>query len=337
MTEPAPRLTRSRLALTAASCVLALALLAVLMPRATGVGWDAVLAALRAAPPLSLALLVLLAFGALGASATGTAGAIRGLGLRRALPASAAATAVSVAVPGGATIAAGLLYAVSRRAGVSRADTIAGLVAVTVAEAAVGLLLVPVGALCLLLGAPGLLGPGAAAALIALGLLCPAVLAAGALVLRPAPLRRLLEGAREGLEGLGLGRVVEGRVDIDDVLDVRERVASRLRTHGAIVLGAPLAIRLLQLGALLVALHAVGVVVPSAQAVGVLVLGRLLALVPITPGGAGLAEAGSAALLVALGAERAASGAASVLVSVMTLLVPVVLGVLAAPAVLRRR
>lgn len=337
MIEPAPRLTGRRIALTAASCVLALALLAWLMPRATGVGWAAVLAALRTAPPLSLALLVLLALGALGAGAVGTAGAFRGLGVRRAAPISAVATAVTVAVPGGATIAAGLLYAAARRAGVSRADAAAGIGLMTVAETAAGLLLVPVGALCLLLGAPALLGHGAGIGLAALAVVCLLCLVAGALLLRRDPLARLLEGAREGLEGLGLARMLDGRLDVADVLDVRDRAAARLRTHGALVLGAPLLIRALQLAALLVALEATGIAVAVPQAVGVLVLGRLLALLPLTPGGAGLAEAGSAALLVALGADRAGSGAAAVLVSAMTLLVPVLLGVLAAPIALRQR
>lgn len=333
----APRISRRTLVLTPLSLLLAAALLAWLMPRATGVPWSRVARTLGEAPPLALAALPLLALVALGASAVGLRTAIPHLALSRAVPASAATTALSVAVPGGSTLAVGVLYALARREGARRTEVLAGIAAVTAAETAVGLLLVPLGVGALLLGGPTSLRGAPLAALAALSVGCLLVLAAGALALRRPVLAGILARLERGLDEMGLAHLAEGRVRAGAVLEIRDAAVARLRAHGAAILGAPLAVRAAQAAALLVALRAVGLEVPVPQAIAVFVLGRLLALVPLTPGGAGLAETGSAAALIALGHDPAASGAAAVLMTVTTLLIPVALGLLAVPALRRAR
>lgn len=327
----APRISRRTLILTPLSILLAAVLLAWLMPRATGVSWARVGEVLATTSPRALAALVALAAVALLAGSLGLRAAM-GLGLRTAVPASAAATALSVAVPGGSTLAVGGLYALSRRAGRSRTDVLAGIAASTAAEAAVGLLLLPLGVGALLLGGPTGLGTCAVAALVALAAASVVALVAGAALLRGAVLAPLAARLERVIADAGADHLLGGRVTAEGVLAVRDAAAKHLRTHPITILGAPLAVRLVQAVALLVALRSVGLEVPPLQALAVFVLGRLLALVPLTPGGTGLAETGSAAALVALGHDPAASGAAAILVSITTVLVPVLLGLLAVPA-----
>lgn len=59
-------------------------------------------------------------------------------------------------------------------------------------------------------------------------------------------------------------------------------------------------------------------------------LGRVLSLVPLTPGGAGVSETVGAAALVALGLGSAAAATSMLLLAVATLVVPLVAGGLAA-------
>ena len=58
----------------------------------------------------------------------------------------------------------------------------------------------------------------------------------------------------------------------------------------------------------------------------VFALGRVLALVPLTPGGAGISETVSGAVLVALGVASADAAAAMLLLLVAMLVVPLLAG-----------
>src|SRR5699024_11633329 len=71
-----------------------------------------------------------------------------------------------------------------------------------------------------------------------------------------------------------------------------------------------MAARLLQWVALVVAIEAVGAQVPLLLTVAIFALGRVLSLVPLTPGGAGITETVGAAALVALGVGAEASASA---------------------------
>lgn len=334
------RPSRRRIALTIASAVLGAGLLAVLMPWATGAGWTEVGTALTTAPAWALLTLTALGVATTAVTATGIHGALPELGCRGATLMAATGGALTIAVPGGAPIAAALLHTAARHRGVGPIDALAGIVLITAAELGAGLLLAPVGALGILLFARGTLGPGASVALILAAALSFAILVMVCLLQRPATLRSLLTGAVSTAERTGAWELLPARARAalhpDRATTLRAASAMRLRRHPLAILGAPLALHALQLGALLAALQATGLATSLGEALGVFALGRLLALVPLTPGGAGLAETGSAAALVQLGADPAAAGASSVLVTVATLLVPVALGAAAAPVVMRR-
>lgn len=329
---PRRRLART-IVIMLASAALGVLLLAWLLPRATGVAWRDIGSALAASSPLLLLALLVVAVLIPLVHAAGLRGAVDGLPRRRALALSAASAALTAAVPGGSTIGLGVVYAGSRRAGVRREAVVAGIAAATVAELVTGLLLVPLGVLCLLSASPAPLGAGVLVTLVLVAVACVAALVLGALILRPGPLAGLLRGAGEGLRVLGLGE----RLSPAAALAVRDTAASRARTHPLSVLGAPLAVRGLQLLALGIGLHAAGVAVGPAAVIAVFALGRVLALVPLTPGGTGLVEAGGAAALVALGAPAAGAAVAMLLQWLVTVAAPLVWGALAAPSVLRSR
>ncbi len=322
--------------LTAASVLLALALLGWGLPAVTGTSWARIAEVVAAAPPGALALLPALALVALGAGALGLSAAVAGLPRRDAAGLSAVSTAVSVTVPGGSTIALGLLYAAGRRRGVHGAALVVGVALITAADLAAGLLLAPVGALGYALSGSHALGGGTVTAIWVLAAGSATVLVVGVLLLRRRTVTALVTGVLDGLGAL-TGRRPSDDGDEDGasswspatILARRDEAAARLRRHAPGILLPPLAGRACQFAALVVALHAVGLEVPLPLAFAVFALGRLLALIPLTPGGTGIAETGTAAALIALGFDAGAAASAAVLVSVTTLLTPVVLGLLA--------
>lgn len=84
-----------------------------------------------------------------------------------------------------------------------------------------------------------------------------------------------------------------------------------------------------QFGIFVIALHVTGIELAFAATFAAFAIGRLLTAVGITPGGLGITETGTAAALVALGANPAEAGAAVVLVSIFTNIVELPLGALA--------
>ncbi len=79
----------------------------------------------------------------------------------------------------------------------------------------------------------------------------------------------------------------------------------------------------------LVACHTVGVELPVAHIFAAYAIRQLLTVVAITPGGLGITEAGTAAVLIAFGADPTAAAAAALLYAVVTHLLDVPLGALA--------
>nr|WP_281496788.1 lysylphosphatidylglycerol synthase transmembrane domain-containing protein [Ornithinimicrobium sp. F0845] len=78
-----------------------------------------------------------------------------------------------------------------------------------------------------------------------------------------------------------------------------------------------------------VACHTVGVDLPISHLFAAYAIRQLLTVVAITPGGLGITEAGTAAVLIAFGADPTAAAAAALLYAVVTHLLDVPLGALA--------
>ena len=214
-----------------------------------------------------------------------------------------------------------------RRAGLALPVILTGIMAASLVEMALTSVLIPViglGAYALSssLAPAGIALPGAlwAALLAVLGALL--ALAATALLLRRSVLTWLLAHS---------GQSVPENIAAQ-ILRIRDSVVEVLR-HRAAALTLPTAgARLLQWGALLLAIEAVGAEVPLLLTVAIFALGRVLSLVPLTPGGAGVTEAVGGAALVALGVGSAQAASAMLLLLVTMLLVPLVCGGIATAA-----
>lgn len=219
----------------------------------------------------------------------------------------------------------GLMGWILRRAGLAMPLILTGIVAASLVEMVITSVLIPVlglaaYALSSALTPAGIALPGAlwAALLALLGAVIALVLTA--VLLRRPVLSRLLTQ---------FGEVLPERVEAL-ILEQRDALVGMLRRRPMRLVLPTVGARLLQWVALLLAIEAVGAAVPLALTVAIFALGRVLSLVPLTPGGAGVTEAVGAAALIGLGVAAAEAAAAMLLLLVTMLLVPLVCGALAA-------
>jgi uncharacterized membrane protein YbhN (UPF0104 family) len=258
--------------------------------------WDT----LRAMSPLGF--LVLLAIAVLSISAYWwvLTAAMPGLTLVRAGVVNQASTAVANTLPGGGAIALGISYAMYRSWGFGRSDIARAVVVSGVWDAAMKLAL-PAAALGLLLAMgdpPAGLAAAAAAGLALFGL----VVVGFAVVIRSDRLARWLGRTVQRTASWGLRRL--GRPPVEGWEDRASRLRSAafdvIRSRWArLTIAAGLA-HLALFSVLYASLRVVGV--PSSdvtlvEAFGAFAFVRLLQVLPITPGGAGLVELGYAAVL----------------------------------------
>lgn len=275
------------------------ALLVALVPTFAGTTWTAVATVLLAVPPFVVPALALVWIAGLTCNSVALAASLPGLSVRRALLLSLSGSAVANVLPLGGAAGVGLNYAMTRRWGFSRASFSAYTATTNVFDVAAKLVLAATAGVVLVLdGSTAVLHLGAGTG--ALLLLPPLALG---LLLHPSFAARL---------GRGLDAVsaAAGRLTHRPV---RTRLARQLpelatRTRGVIrarwrrlSLGTAGYVALL---ALLFAgcLHAVGIHLSLPLLVAGLAADRVLTLLPITPGGVGVVEGGTALVLTALGA-----------------------------------
>ena len=322
---------------------LLIALLGWVLPRVAGAGWSQILAAFAQAGPVVLggamtAGVLAVAVGAIPLLAVRAGGAPtdRPVASFPQLAAiHAAGSGLALVLPGGGIIGVGLQALLLRRRGAS----VASLVAVMLAVAAVDTVLIAIAlplvglvaylVLAATTGAPGLV-PVLIAAVV-LALLAAALIP---LVLSRTQFSALAHGALGSVSSLPLPL---GGVGPEDVVAMRDRVMSALRTHTAALTLSPTLVLLLHAAVLWAAVRAVGGEIPLLGMVAVFALGRVVAMLPLTPGGAGITEAAAAMLLVRMGMPGAEAAAAVLISLVTTLIVPTLLMAVTAPALLLGR
>lgn len=275
------------------------ALLVVMVPRAAGTSWTGVVAALGAVPPLVMTVLAGIWIAGLACNSVALAASLPGLTVRRALLLSLSGSAAANVLPLGGAAGVGLNYAMTRRWGFSAASFSAYTATTNVFDVAAKLVLAATAGVVLVLdGSTTAVHIGAPTA--------------GLLMLPPLSLALLLHPRWAALVGRGadgatrrvghlvgrpvsthLGRQLPG-------LAARTRGVIRQR-WGRLTVGTAGYVALL---ALLFAgcLHAVGVDLTLPLLVTGLAADRVLTLLPITPGGVGVVEGGTALVLTALGA-----------------------------------
>lgn len=323
--ERPPRLTPARIVAGALSAALVIALLAWALPWATGASWAEIASTLSTLPLWAVPAMVLLGVGALLLESLTVRAALPGSRWAPALLGHSASSATALAVPGGSVLGLGLMGWILRRAGLAMPLILTGIVAASLVEMVITSVLIPLlglaaYALSSALTPAGIALPGAlwAALLALLGAVIALVLTA--VLLRRPVLSRLLTQ---------FGEVLPERVEAL-ILEQRDALVGMLRRRPMRLVLPTVGARLLQWVALLLAIEAVGAAVPLALTVAIFALGRVLSLVPLTPGGAGVTEAVGAAALIGLGVAAAEAAAAMLLLLVTMLLVPLVCGALAA-------
>lgn len=327
-----PRFGPMRLVVLVLAALLAIALLAWVLPALTGASWPAILRALIAVGPGWATLLALLAVLVLLVSASGLAAAVPSLRYPAAVRTLAVTMAVRDGVPGGGTIALALLYALLRRRGVPARQVVVGGLLASLTDLAVSSLLPAVGLLAYLLLGRDLLGAGTVTVLAALAVGSAVLMVAAVLVLRGPRCAGLAGTVAAGIGSLPVGPDADRARDIAaHVIGGRDAALLLLRLRGARIVVPPLLVRALQAGIVAVSLRAVGLDLPAAATVVVLVVSRVLAAIPLTPSGTGFAEPGIGATLVALGADGASAAAAALLVTVTTVVLPLLMSAVAAP------
>ncbi|WP_394215595.1 lysylphosphatidylglycerol synthase domain-containing protein [Brachybacterium vulturis] len=319
--ERPPRLTRGRLVTGLLSAMVVIALLAWVLPWATGASWGAITDTLVALPPWAVPAMGLLGVGALLLEAVTVRAALPGARWTGVLLAHPVAGATALAIPGGSVIGLGLMGWILRRSGLGLPVILTGIVAASLVEMVLTSVLIPLLGLAAYALSPvlapvavSLPGTWWAAVLAVLG----AVLA---LVLTLVMLRRTVLSALLGQ----LGELVPAPV-AGVILTQRDVLVEMLRHRWPALVAPTLGARVLQWAALVLAIEAVGAQVPLLLTVAIFALGRVLSLVPLTPGGAGVTETVGAAALIALGVAAADAAAAMLLLLVTMLLVPLLTG-----------
>lgn len=331
LAERPPRVTRPRIIAAAASVLIVAALLAWVLPWATGASWSGIAASLAALSPAAIVTVTGLGLVALLLEAVAVRAAVPGSHYPAVARGHAASQALTLAVPGGGMLGVGLLGWILRRTGLGLGVIITGLIAASLVEMAISSILVPLVGLGAYALSSVTAGPGpdlpatfGAAFMAIIG----SVIALGLMIL--ALQRRVLAGVLDQL-----GTLVD--LPVTAILAQRDQLIRLLRRRPVALVGPVLAARIAQWAALVIAVDATGADVPILMTVAIFALGRVLSLIPLTPGGAGITETVGAAVLVALGVGAEQSAVAMLLFAVAMLVVPLIGGTIAGVLVLLRR
>lgn len=319
-------MSRARRLRAAASLAVAGGLLVVVLPKVVGTGARAVLEQLAALTAAQLAALVALWLAGLWAHTFVSTAALPRLSHRQALTLNLAGSAVANSAPFGGALGMGLNLAMVRSWGLD-VKGFAPFTALTALWNVLVKLALPVLACGLLLAAGSLAPHVAVAAAVCAGVLT-AVLALLAMALvsprAGAALGRLVHSAVQPL-ARRVPRLAYVRVDVA-FADVWRRSTGLLARGWRRMLVSMAAYVLLQAILLWLVLNMLGSELGPVQVFAGFAVGRALTLLVFTPGGVGLSETGTAALLVGLGGDPATVAAGVLLFSALTFALEIPVG-----------
>lgn len=272
------------------------------LPKVAGVGWAAIGAVIGSISARSALALALVWMAGLFAHSFVLTAALPGLSRRRALTLNLTGSAVSNVVPFGGALGLALNLSMIRSWRFHRTSYATFVVVTNIWDVLVKLAL-PVVAVVFMSAAGALptrsLRSGAvvaAALLVAVLVLATAVLGSDRLARTAAHLVAPIIRVAQRRQGSSPEFEVR-------VLDARERVRHVILTRWAQLTTGMLGYVALQGALLWFCLRAVGLTEPVYAVLAALAADRLLSLIPLTPGGAGFAEVGAAATLIACGAD----------------------------------
>ncbi len=312
------------------SLALAVVLLVWGLPRIAGVGWSEIAQPLAGLPVLALLLLAGLQLCALLAFTFTITGALPGISHRQALTVNLAGSLVANVLPFGGALGIGATYAICRSWGFSR-SAIGISVVLGGVFATAGKVVLPLVGLAALLLQGGHIGDALRDAALVGVLTLVALLAVFVVVMvsdRAAhAVGRLIQRAAEAVlrwirrpRQLGWEQgIARLRAQTQDVMR-HGWLSMTLGTIGYFVIYFAL---------FWICLRICGAVVGVGTMLAAFALGRLLTSVAVTPGGLGLVEAGSVALLVAMGAGPAEAAAGTLLFTIFTHVIEIPFGIVA--------
>ncbi len=303
------RVRRRRLVISVISGLVTVVLV-VLLPRAVGATWGEVGAVLAGVSPGSLVLLAIVWIAGLWSHSFVLAASLPGLTKRRGLTLSLTGSAVANVLPLGGAAGTALNFAMVRRWGFSSGQ-FSGFLAVTTLLNVVSKL----GVIALALGlVPVLHSASAFGSASLLFLPVPVAVAVGIWVLV------------DERVAVVVGRVFR-RTRLEDQLPELRRLILKVMRYGWRPMTAGMIAYLaLQLALLWLCFRVVQVPLGLPVLFTALAVERLLTLVPITPGSAGVVEVGTTAALVALGGDPAGVAAGLLLFRGFTYLMEIPVG-----------
>ena len=257
-------------------------------------------------------------------------GSLSGLAHRQALIVNLCGSSAGNLVPGGGAAGVAVTYAAFRSWGFSRRDISTSIIVTGVWNLLARMILPVIGLIALLVAGGdlpdavvrgGLIGAAAGLTLLTVFIAVLASQRAAGAIGRAVDraLRLVLRRFRSARE-----------VAIDELIsDQRTRIISVVRRGWVKMTFGMIAFFLVYYVLFWQSLHVVGLRMTFAHMFAAYAVGRLLTAIGITPGGVGVTEGGTVAVLVAFGAEPAQALAGAVLFSMYTHVMEVPLGVLA--------
>ncbi|WP_018654009.1 lysylphosphatidylglycerol synthase transmembrane domain-containing protein [Actinomadura flavalba] len=318
----------ARTGLSVLSLAAALGLL-VALPYLVGADWGRIGRELGRLGRAEVAWLTVLWLAGLWAYTFVFTASLPGLTHIRAFMLNAVGSAVSNLLPFGGAAGVAVTFAMARGWGY-RAAAIAVSTLVTGVWNVLSRLLLPAVGIIALLVAGELPGRGlASAAGLGAGLLLAAVALLVLALRSPGAARRLDDGVRAFAQRLpSRPRALLGRAD-GAMADVRAKTIGVLRTGWKGLTFGMAAYLALQAWLFQACLTAVGADVGLAETTAVFAINRMLTTAVITPSGAGISETGTAALLLAFGADPGPAATATLLYSFYTYAIEIPTGALA--------
>ena len=312
------------------SLAIAVALLIWGLPRVAGVGWTEIVAPMKQLHPGLLILLAVLQLSALAVFTFTITGALPGISHRRALTVNLCGSLVANTLPFGGALAIGATYAICRSWGFSR-----GAIGISIVLGGVfataGKVLVPMIGLAALLIEGGTVSSGLRNTALIGVLTLVAILAVFVIVLvSPGAARRVggwIESSAEAVLRL-FRRPRKLGWDVA-VAHLRDQTRSVVSTGWLSMTLGTLGYFTIYFVMFWICLASCGLVIGVGSMLAAFALGRLLTSIPVTPGGLGLVEAGSVALLVALGADPAQAASGVLLFSIFTHVIEIPFGITA--------
>ena len=295
------------------------------LPHFAKTSWSEVWNVLRTVPTWKAALFMGLVVAGLYCYTFVMTGAMHGLGHLRALILNVCGSSVSNLLPGGGAVGLAATYSIAKSWGFSAASVTTMAVVTGVWNVLARVALPIIAVVGLAWGATDL-PPAMREAAWA------AVLSGTAIVALFAVAVGTDRGARQ--LGRGIDRLVRlvrrghGSTVEDGLSGLRARTAATVRTGWLQMTLGMVGFFGLYYVLFLLCTETTGIELPFGQLFAAYAIGRLLTAVGVTPGGLGVTETGTAAALVAWGADPAASMAGVVLFSIFTHFMEIPLGAL---------